>query len=165
MRSRLYRSAIVIALAAAFFQSGNGRTGSPAARAQDGSRKEALFTASHIFGLAQGQRARFCVGTLVPRGPALDWSVRISDERGSLLLQTPETHSPAGEWRCVDAPRASLAVPGEAGTGRVQVAARQLVKTPLGTKPSEINGSFEIVNEDGTSAGAVAGVLYASLHN
>ena len=94
------------------------------ARAQDGSKGEAFFTASQIFGLARGQRARFCVGTLSPRGPALDWTVRISDERGNLLLQTPETHSPAGEWRCVDAPRASLAVPGEAGTGRVQVAAR-----------------------------------------
>ena len=100
-----------------------------------------------------------------PRGPALDWTVRISDERGNLLLQTPETHSPAGEWRCVDAPRESLAVPGEAGTGRVQVAARQIVKAPAGTKPSEINGSFEVVNDDGTTAGAVAGVLYAALHS
>jgi hypothetical protein len=135
------------------------------ARAQDGGRGEAFFTASHIFGLAQGQRARFCVGTLSPRGPALDWSVRITDERGDLLLQSPEIHSPSGEWRCVDVPRASLDVPGEPGTGRVQVAARQIVRAPSGTKPSDINGSFEIVNADGTSAGAVAGVLYAALHN
>ena len=135
------------------------------ARAQDGSRKETFFTASHIFGLARGQKARFCVGTQDPRGPALDWSVRIADERGDLLLQLPETHSPAGEWRCVDAPRESLAAPGEAGTGRVQVAWRQLVRAPAGTRSSDIIGSFEIVNEDGTSAGAVAGVLYAALHN
>ena len=72
----------VVALTVALFQF-SGWLQSPAARAQDG--RLALFTASQVFGLAQEQRARFCVGTVTSRGPALDWSIRISDERGNLL--------------------------------------------------------------------------------
>lgn len=151
----------VVALTVALFQFSTWLQ-SPAAHAQDG--RLAVFTASQVFGLAQEQTARFCVGTVTSRGPALDWSIRISDERGNLLVQLPEQHSPAGEWRCVDAPRTSINLPGEPGTGRVQVAARHLVKAPLGTKPSDIIGSFEIVNGDGT-AGAVSAVLYAAFHN
>ncbi len=151
----------VVALTVALFQF-TGWLQSPAAHAQDP--RPALFTASQVFGLAGEQTARFCVGTVTSRGPALDWSIRISDERGNLLLQLPETHSPAGEWRCVDAPRTSINLPGDPGTGRVQVAARHLVKAPRGTKPSDIVGSFEIVNGDG-KAGAVAAIFYAALHD
>lgn len=151
----------VVALTFTLFQF-SGWLQLPAARAQDP--RPALFTASQVFGLVGEQTARFCVGTVTPRGPALDWSIRISDERGNLLVQLAETHSPAGEWRCVDAPRTSINLAGEPGTGRVQVAARHLVKAPVGTKPSDIVGSFEIVNGDG-KAGAVAGVLYAAFHN
>jgi hypothetical protein len=62
-------------------------------------------------------------------------------------------------------PRSAIPVAGEPTTGRVQVAARQIVKAPLGTKSSDIIGSFEIVNGDGTTAGATAAVLYAAFHN
>lgn len=154
----------MFALATAFFPPGNSWTEPTKAYAQELSPRLAFFTGSQVFGLATGQRARFCVGTLTSRGPALDWNVRISDEKGNLLLQLPETHSPAGEWRCVDALRSSLNVLGEPGTGRVQVAAREIVKAPAGTTASQIVGSFEIVNPDGSS-GAVAAVLYAAFHN
>lgn len=151
---------VVMAITAVVFQFGYDRLKAPEAHAQ----AETLFTAAQVFGLASGQKARFCIGTLTPRGPTLDWSIPISDERGVLLLQLPETNSPAGEWRCLDIPRNSLPS-GEAGTGRVQVAAVHLVRAPKGTKPSDIIGSFEVVNGDGTSEGAVAAVLYATLHN
>jgi hypothetical protein len=153
----------VIALATAVSVLGQGWLESREASVQE---RESLFTAAQVFGLGQGQRARYCVGTLSARGPALDWTVYISNEQGTVLLQSPETHSPAGEWRCVDVPRSSISAPGEPPTGRLQVAAREIVRAPAGTQASDIVGSFELVNADGTSAGgAVAAVLYATLHN
>ena len=159
IRNRRILVLAVIAIAVTFFQFGNSRLKAPEEHARTG----ALFTAAQVFGLAPGQRARFCVGTLTSRGPALDWSIPISDERGVLLLQLPETHSPAGEWRCLDVPHGSLPVSGEPATGRVQVAARHIVRAPVGTKSAAIIGSFEIVNGDGTSA--VAAIVYAALHD
>ena len=155
----------LIAVGAAFFLLGNSRLESPEARSLDRIDRTVTFTTTVVFGLAQGQKARFCVGTLSPRGADLNWIIPISDERGVVLLQLPETHSPAEEWRCVDVPRSSIPVAGEPTTGRVQVSARQFVKAPAGTQASNIIGSFEVVNPDGTSAGAVATVLYAALHN
>jgi hypothetical protein len=160
---RLIILLIVVTTAVTFLQPGKSLTESSEARAQDVTPRLASFTASQVFGLAQGEKARFCVGTLTSRGPALDWHVRISDERGNLLLQLPDTHSPEGEWRCVDVPRSSINIAGDP-TGRVQVAAREIVKAPAGTTSSAIVGSFEIVKPDGSS-GAVAAVLYAAFHN
>ena len=133
-----------VALSIAFVQLGNSRLESPSA-----SSRERTFTAAQVFGLVPGQRARFCVGTLSPSGADLDWSIQISDEQGVLLLQLPETHSPAGEWRCIDAPRSSIPVAGEPTTGRVQVAARHMVNAPAGTQPAQIIGSTEILDSDG----------------
>ena len=158
IRNRRILILAVIAIAAMFFQFGNSRLKTPEAHARTGG----LFTASQVFGLVPGQRARFCVGTLTSRGPAVDWSIPISNERGVLLL-LPATHSPAGEWRCLDVPHSSLPVSGEPATGRVQVAARYLIRAPVGTKPADIIGSLEIVNGDGTSAGgAVAAAIIAA---
>jgi hypothetical protein len=158
-RSRRIVVLAVTAIAIAFVQLGNGRIESP-----DASARERIFTATHVFGLVPEQRARFCVGTLSSRGPKLDWSILISDNRGAVLLQSPETHSPAGEWRCVDVPRSSIAIAGEPTTGRVQVAARHIVKAPPGTQPSQIVGSFEIVNGDG-GTGPIIDVLYSAAGN
>ena len=155
----------VIALTIASFQFGSSQLASPEVRSQDRAERTVTFTATVVFGLAQGQKARFCVGTLSPRGADLDWIVPVSDERGVVLFQLPETQSPAGEWRCVDVPRSSIPVAGEPTTGRVQVAAREFVKAPNGTQASDLIGSFEVVNPDGTNAGAVAAILYAPLHN
>ena len=149
----------VVALSLAFLQLGTSWLEPIVARAQD-SQKSTFLTASQIFGLAQDQKARFCVGTLRSSGPAVDWYVRITDDRGNLLLQSPTTHSPGGEWRCVDVPRSSLNVSGEPGTGRVQVAASEFVKAPLGTKPTEINGSSELVNPDGGSVPVAGGLIF-----
>ena len=118
------------------------------ARIQDGSVR---FVASSVFGMALEQTTRICIGTTTPRGPALDWSVRLSDERGALLFQLLEQHSPAGEWRCGDIPRSMLAVAGDAGTGRVQVAMEILVKAPPDTKSSDIIGSAELISATGAT--------------
>jgi hypothetical protein len=156
------RRVIVLAMAAlaiAFVQPGNNRVEAIGASAQ-----ERTFTAAQVFGLVPGDRARFCVGTLSPRGAELRWNISISDERGALLLQLPETHSPTGEWRCVDVPRTSIPIAGEQTTGRVQVAARHIVKAPPGTQPSQIIGSLEIVNADGKT-GPIIDVLYSAAGN
>src|SRR5262245_59516263 len=170
MKHRIGRNTVLglslIALAAAVFQVGNSWLTPGKAEAQTGNQRFAFFAASQVFGLAQRQRARFCVGTVNSQGPELDWTVRISDERGNLLLQLPETHSPSGEWRCVDVPRSSLNVAGEPGTGRDQIAASEVVKAPFGTRSSDFIGSFELVNDDGsTTAGAAAAILWAAVHN
>src|SRR5262245_47063983 len=70
----------LIALSAAVFQVANSWLMPGKAEAQTGSQRSAFFTASQVFGLAQKQRARFCVGTVNSQGPELDWTVRISDE-------------------------------------------------------------------------------------
>ena len=167
MRNRITRNSCVIvltaiALAAATFQLANSRLQAAEARAQE---KFVFYSGSQLFGIAPGQTARFCVGTLNSRGPALDWAGRISDERGNLLFQLPAKHSPAGEWRCTDVPRSSLGVAGEPGTGRVQVAANLCVKAPLGTKSSDFNGSFDLVSDANGSTVAGGVIFYAALHH
>jgi hypothetical protein len=153
----------VIALAAAF-PLGNSRPGSAEAHSKGTLATQAFFSAQ-VLGVVGGQKVRSCVGTLSPRGPALDWNVSVLDERGVLLFQSPSIHSPSAEWRCFDVHRSSIPLAGEPGTGRVQVAVRHIVTAPAGTQPSQINGSLELVNSDGTTEGAVAGVLYAAFHN
>lgn len=156
IRSRRVVVLAVAALAIAFVQLGNSRLES-----SDASARETIFTAANVFGLVPEQRARFCVGTLSPRGARLDWSISISDEQGTVLIQLPETHSPASEWRCIDVPRSSIPVAGEPTTGRVQVAARHMVRAPAGTQPSQIIGSFEIVDSDG-GTGPFIDILYST---
>ena len=111
------------------------------------------------------QKIRYCVGTVNPRGPALDWNVTFSDQHGVVLFETPIIHSPSGEWRCFDTSRMAMPAPGEPPTGRLQVAARNIVRAPLGTKSTDFVGSLEIIKGDGTTEGAVAQVVYAALHN
>jgi hypothetical protein len=166
MRNRITRNSYVIvlaaiALAAATFPWSNTRLQAAEARAQE---KSVFFVGSQLFGIAPGQTARFCVGTLTSRGPALDWAGHITDERGNLLFQLPAKHSPEGEWRCADAPRSSLPVAGE-GTGRVQVAATLCVKAPLGTKSTALNGLFELVSDENGSTVAGGLIFWAVTHD
>ena len=164
-RTMGYWLPLVFAVIAApmFFELGNSPLkAAPVSGVTEKAEATASFTATFVFGLGQGQKARFCVGTLDRSGATLDWIVPISDERGVILLQLPDVRSPAGEWRCLDVPRSSIPVTGEPTTGRVQVAARELIKAPAGTRVSDIVGSFEIVNADGTTAGAIAGIVISA---
>jgi len=135
------------------------------AQLQDGSVKFVTYTSSIVFGIASGQTARFCVGTSRSSPRKLDWTVQISNDRGVVLFQLPEIHSPAGEWRCGDVPYSSLGVTGEPGTGRVQVAAGLRLKAPLGTKSSELISSWELVGEDGRTAVAGGVIFWAVTHD
>ena len=161
-----YRRTILLAVIAvtAAFQLGSSRVEASDAHPQNVFATTAFFNAQ-VLGVVGGQKIRYCVGTTSPRGPELDWNVSLSDERGATVFQTPEIHSPSGEWRCFDIPRSSIPLPGDPSTGRVQVAARNIVRAPAGTRSTDFIGSYEIVNPDGTTAGAVAAVLYAALHN
>ena len=153
----------VIAIVAAL-QLGNSRVESSEARSQLMLATTAFFS-NQVLGVVGDQKVRYCVGTLGPRDPELDWSVSLSDERGLPIFETPTVHSPSGQWRCFDISRTSILLPGEPPTGRVQVAARNIVRAPAGTRSTDFVGSFEIVNADGTTEGAVAAIVYAALHN
>jgi len=161
-----YRRSILLAVVAvaAAFQLGNSRVEASESHSQNVFATTAFFHTG-VLGVVGGQKIRYCVGTTSRSGPALDWNVSLSDERGTAVFQTPEIHSPSGEWRCVDIPRSAIPLPGDPPTGRVQVAARNIVRAPVGTKSTDFIGSYEIINPDGTTAGAVAGVLYAAFHN
>ena len=97
-----------------------------------------ILRESSSYGMIHGQVSRFCAGTASPNGPAIDWRVRIFGERGDLLLELPEQHSPAGTWHCSFAARDSMDVPGEPGTGRVEMVASVVVNGPSGTDASDI---------------------------
>lgn len=145
-RNKFSIALFVVALTIAVFWIATSSSQPASARFGDGSVR---FISTSIFGVALGETARICIGTTDPRGPALDWSVRLSDQEGTLLFQLPEQRSPAGEWRCGDIDRSMLAVPGDAGTGRVQVAMEAVVKAPAGTKASEIEGAADIITAPG----------------
>lgn len=139
-RKKYSTGLIAIALATAAFWFARGSSQPVSAR--DGS---VTFLSDSVFGMTPDQSARVCIGTTDPRGPVLDWLVRFSDQNGTLLFEVPEQRSPADQWRCATIARTMLAVPGDVGTGRAQVAMEILVKAPAGTESSEIDGSTEII--------------------
>ena len=137
-----------IALTTAVFWFARSGSQPASARIADGSVR---FISTSVFGMPFGQIARVCVGTTNPRGPVLDWSVRFSDEDGTVLFQLTEQRSPAGEWRCGDIARSMLPVAGDAGTGRAQVAMEVVVKAPAGTNSSEFIGSADLIAATGAT--------------
>lgn len=151
MKNRITRRSCAIVLAAVLlttvgFWLGSSSLQPASAKFADGSVR---FVGESVFGMIPGQTARVCLGTVDPRGPVVDWSVKLSDKEGSLLFQLPEQRSPAGQWRCGDIPQTMLAGGGELGTERIQVAMQVLATAPAGTKSAEIIGSFEIVAATG----------------
>lgn len=167
MKNRLLSNFCVIALGAvalvaASFQLATASL--PPAKAPIQDRSVRFLSSPIIFGIAPGQTARFCVGTVNPRGPELDWTGKISDERGTLLFQLPQKHSPAGEWRCSDAPRSALGVTGEPGTGRAQVASILEVRAPTGTKSADLVGAFNLINNADGSTAAGGLIFWAITH-
>src|SRR5688500_19028125 len=149
--NRMARNRVIILVlglvVASCFQIGIGRPEPAKAQPQAGSVRFLSFSATQVFGIAPGQTARFCVGTVSPRGPNLDWLGRILGQRGNLLVELPKKHQDAGTWGCTDVPRSSLPTSGDPLTGRAQVAACLVAQVPSGTKPSEIAGSFELVSD------------------
>lgn len=154
----------VVAMVLLCIQLAIGTPQLPKAQAQRQDGSVTYSSTPIVVGIAPGQTARFCVGTsnLSPR--ELDWTVQISTDRGVVLFQLPEMHSPAGEWRCGNVPYGSLGVMGEPGTGRVQVAAGLRLRASLGTRSSEFISSWELVGENGaTEAGGL--IFWAITHD
>jgi hypothetical protein len=137
---------IALALTTAAFWFARSSSQPTSARVRDGS---VTFISDSVFGMTPDQSARVCIGTTDPRGPALDWLVRFSDQNGTLPLELPEQRSPADQWRCANVARTMFAVAGDAGTGRAQVAMEIVVKAPAGTESSAIDGSAEIIAATG----------------
>jgi hypothetical protein len=148
MKNRITRKRCVILLAAVVLTIIGFWLGSSRLRPASAADGSVAFLHDSIIGMVPGQTVRVCLGTTDPRGPVVDWSVKLSDEEGSRLFQLPEQRSPAGEWRCGNIPRNSLAA-GEPETERIQVAVQVLAIAPAGTKPPEIIGSLEIVTATG----------------
>ena len=148
MKCRITRRSWLIVLAlfsltVGLFQMGTSWL-QPKAGAQISPSRLILRELSSSYGMVHGQVSRVCVGTASPNGPAIDWRVRIAGERGDLLLELPEQHSSAGEWHCSYAARDSMDVPGEPGTGRIEMVAYVEVSAPRGTDPSDIITSLTV---------------------
>jgi hypothetical protein len=87
------------------------------------------------FGMARGQTARFTVinpaartdqqgcgefGTACAR-VTVSVVVTMMDQQGNLVAQSAETEIPPGEFRSMDFNRDAFLLPGEPGTGRLQI--------------------------------------------
>jgi hypothetical protein len=106
-----------------------------------------------VIGFARDQRVRLTLtnpppnareaGSEAQREP-VNAHVKFFDENGNLIAQSDELIIPPGEFRSVDLNRAALNLPGEPGTGRVQVRARVIWET-LQLR-SEFPASVELVD-------------------
>ena len=82
-----------------------------------------------MVGIVPGQTLRATLFNLSSTGAEtqhkpVNGHIKIFDGSGNLLAQSPELVIPPGEFRSFDLNRAALNLPGEPGTGRVQVRAR-----------------------------------------
>jgi hypothetical protein len=153
---------VLLGMGAIAFQLVDGFVEPANARAQISPSRLILRKLSSSYGMIPGQVSRVCVGTASPNGAAVDWRVRFSGERGELLLELPEQHSPAGEWRCSYAARDSMDIPGELRTGRLEMVASVAVSAPRGTDASAIIASLTVLEATG-GAGIQVGLADGSV--
>jgi hypothetical protein len=92
--------------------------------------------------------------------------VKVFDGSGYLTAQSPEQVIPPGEFRSFDFNRNALPLRGEPGTNRAQLRIKPFFNFESG-RLSPVLASFEIVDASTgrTEKGAVAAVLWATLHN
>jgi hypothetical protein len=92
--------------------------------------------------------------------------VKVFDGSGNLIAQSPEQAIPPGEFRSFDFNRDALPLRGEPGTNRAQARIKPFFKFES-ERRSPVLASVEIVDAGTgrTLGGAVAAVLYATLHN
>ena len=147
---------VLLGMGAIAFQLADGFVEPANAGTQINPSRLILGELSSSYGMIHGQVSRVCVGTASPNGSAIDWRVRIFGERGDLLLELPEQHSPTGEWRCSYATRDSMDVRGEPETGRVEMVASVEVSAPRGTDASEIITSLTVLEATGGAGIQVA---------
>jgi hypothetical protein len=107
-----------------------------------------------LMGIVPGQTLRATL--LNPRSSGADdmhSRVKLFDANGSVIAQSAELVIPPGEFRSFDFNRDALSLPGERGTGRLQVRARLEVSTvdpsSLTTDPGAsrlLAASFELID-------------------
>ena len=87
---------------------------------------------SYSWGFTRGETARISV-TLRrlanPQQPPVNARIQLLDAEGRVISQSDEIRVGPGQIRFWDAPRDLIPVPGESGTGRLQVRTRMLVTT------------------------------------
>jgi prepilin-type processing-associated H-X9-DG protein len=100
------------------------------------------------------------------QGEPISGHVKVFDGSGNLIAQSPEQVIPPGEFRSFDFNRNALPLRGEPGTNRAQARIKPFFKFES-ERLSPVLASFEIVDAGTgrTLGGAVAAVLYATLHN
>lgn len=102
------------------------------------------------FGMARGQTARFTVVNPTEPGHKSEQTRQVSiivemmDQQGGLIAQSAEIEIPAGEFRSIDFNRDAFLLPGEAGTGRLQM--RPVLRMAFAR--STLQG-FDTTNQDG----------------
>jgi hypothetical protein len=110
-------------------------------------------TLSLLGGLALGQSIRFTVfnpGEPDPRlssGP-LRARVTLFDAEGRLIVESQEAEIAAGAFRSFDFDRRDIALPGEQGTGRLQVRGTIRVEVRREARGHPIAAAMEVVDHD-----------------
>src|SRR5215470_12738226 len=99
------------------------------------------------------------------QGEPISGHVKVFDGSGNLIAQSPEQVITPGEFRSFDFNRDALPLRGEPGTNRAQARIKPFFKFES-ERLSPVLASFEIVDVSTgrTAKGAVAAVLWASLH-
>jgi len=99
------------------------------------------------------------------QGEPISGHVKVFDGSGNLIAQSPEQVITPGEFRSFDFNRDALPLRGDPGTNRAQARIKPFFKFES-ERLSPVLASFEIVDVSTgrTAKGAVAAVLWASLH-
>ena len=92
--------------------------------------------------------------------------MKVFDGSGNLIAQSPEQVIPPGKFRSFDFNRGALPLAGEPGTNRAHVRIKPFYNFSS-ERLSPVLASFEIVDDitGRTAKGAVAGILWAAIHN
>ncbi len=114
-----------------------------------------------LMGFAPGQTLRVSLfnppssGSEAQRKP-VGGRVKLFDSRGNLIAQSPDLVIPPGEFRPIEFNRYALPLPGEPGTGRLQVRVRLEVATAdpfsFTTDPKatgQLAASYELIDNTG----------------
>lgn len=108
--------------------------------------------ANAVMSLSQGQTLRISV--LNPNEPGsrggrepVHMKVKLYDAHSNVIAESDEVAIPANEFRSIGFSRSDISLPGEEGTGRLQVRAACSARMPVrGKKIDEFTASLEIID-------------------
>jgi hypothetical protein len=157
MNKRIKYSVLTwVVLAAACFQFGSSSPQSANGLTLQGNTDGRDFLVwQKNLGLTPGQFARITVADLADtrsRGP-ITFRCMAFDQNGVLVFQTAQREMPPRGFRFVDVNFGDLGpIVGDPATDRKQVMIQVVVNGPRGSNSSDVLGSLELVNSDGTTA-------------